>query len=322
MTQLIMGCAQLGMSYGIANRTGQPSRSEAIALVHQALNAGVTAFDTAPSYGDSEEILGLALEGVDAKIYTKLKIPDWVKTGPDQYAGENVTAQMLLDVRVAVAQSVETSLRALKRDKIDCVQMHRVHDALRWCGAAWNHLRELKRGGVISALGISVESQDGLAAIADLPDLDVVQLPFNILDYRWGNWGLLSHLKARGVRINVRSVFLQGLLTADDPDRWPNVLDTAGKPAHQDPVYTIRRVSEYASAMGRKNNADLCLAYARGQGWADGVLIGMETAAQLEANIELWERYPLSFKECLRMEAGRPHVPAELLNPANWTART
>jgi N-acyl-D-aspartate/D-glutamate deacylase len=50
-TELVMGSAQLGLTYGAANRTGKPEREAALRLVQRAADAGVETFDTARAYG-------------------------------------------------------------------------------------------------------------------------------------------------------------------------------------------------------------------------------------------------------------------------------
>ena len=69
---------------------------------------------------------------------------------------------------------------------------------------------------------------------------------------------------------------------------------------------------------GRQSVADLCLAYVRGQDWIDGVVIGMETEEQLETNLALSTRPPLTLADCAAIEASRPAVPEQLLDPAQW----
>jgi aryl-alcohol dehydrogenase-like predicted oxidoreductase len=64
--------------------------------------------------------------------------------------------------------------------------------------------------------------------------------------------------------------------------------------------------------------ADLCLAYARGQGWIDGVVVGMETEDQLDDNLRLFVRPPLAPEDCALIERRIPRVPAALLDPAQW----
>ena len=71
--ELVLGSVQLGVAYGAANRTGKPAHGAALQLVRRAADAGISQFDTARAYGDSEERIGEALEGRKAiRTITKL----------------------------------------------------------------------------------------------------------------------------------------------------------------------------------------------------------------------------------------------------------
>ena len=52
------GTVQFGMEYGIANKIGRPSAPEVDRILSMAYEAGFRMLDTAPGYGDSEEMLG------------------------------------------------------------------------------------------------------------------------------------------------------------------------------------------------------------------------------------------------------------------------
>ena len=72
MTALGLGTAQLGVAYGISNRSGRPSEAEASAILECALEQGIDTIDTAPAYGESEALLGRLLPaGADVRIVTK-----------------------------------------------------------------------------------------------------------------------------------------------------------------------------------------------------------------------------------------------------------
>jgi aryl-alcohol dehydrogenase-like predicted oxidoreductase len=56
ISPLMLGTVQFGLPYGVANRTGQPAYGEVRAILAAALDGGVTCFDTAATYGASEEV--------------------------------------------------------------------------------------------------------------------------------------------------------------------------------------------------------------------------------------------------------------------------
>jgi len=300
--ELVLGSVQLGLSYGAANRTGKPSHAAACRLVARAAEAGITKFDTARAYGDAEERLGDAL-------HARKTVHTITKLSPLSALGADAARQ---DVRAAVDASIEESLRALRRSSIDCLLLHRAQHMTAFGGAIWERLIEHLEDGTVLALGVSVQSAaEAIDALA-CSDVCHIQLPFNLLDWRWNAAGVIARIKARShITIHARSVFLQGVLTAKDPRVWPKLegVDAPGM---------IALLAEIARDFGRDGVADLCLAYARGQDWIDGVVVGMETELQLDENLRLSLRPPLSPHDCAAVEARIPRLPECLLDPAQW----
>ncbi|GIM90862.1 aldo/keto reductase [Paractinoplanes toevensis] len=187
---LILGTAQLGMAYGIANRTGAPDDDSTARILATARYLGVTHLDTARAYGDSERRIG-AVAPAGLSIITKV--------GPG----------------VPVRESVAASRAALRRTGPLTILFHRAADAL----DAWDDLRALVKHGEADRIGVSVQNPDELRRVLDLPDLGYVQLPCNILDRRW------SIEDRPDLVVTVRSAYLQGLLVAGTAVTWPNLPD-------------------------------------------------------------------------------------------------
>ena len=300
--ELVMGSVQLGLSYGATNRTGKPPRDAALRLVRRAANAGVSVFDTARSYGDAEERLGAALAGRH-EIRTITKLDPLVGLAADASPAAACAA---------VDQSVAESLAALRLKALDCVLLHRAEQLTSCGGAIWRRLQQHVSDGTIQALGISVQTPvEALIALGE-PAVTHIQLPFNILDWRWRMAGVIAALEGRpSVTVHARSVFLQGVIAARDATLWPRMSGV-------DAPATIAWLAETADAFRRASVTDLALAFARGQGWIDGVVIGQETEAQLDENLGLCSCPPLSAQDCAAIEATAPHLPATFLNPARW----
>jgi spore coat polysaccharide biosynthesis protein SpsF len=302
--ELVVGSVQLGLAYGAANRTGMPPRETALRLVKRASEAGVSAFDTARAYGEAEERLGEALTGRKAFTATKLS--------PLSHLKEDTSRAQ---AREAVDESVSQSLAALNRKVLDCLMLHRASHLTGFGGAVWERLKELQDEGTIIRLGVSVQTpKEARDVLADRA-VRHLQLPFNILDWRWRGAGVIAALaKRKDVTVHARSVFLQGLLASGDPSIWPRINGA-------DAGAVLEWLDEKAREYGRLNAADLCLAYVRGQSWVDGVIVGMENEDQLDANLLLMTRPPLSMEDCARIEAARPRMPAAILDPSKWPPR-
>ena len=110
-SKLMLGTVQFGLNYGVANTTGKPSFEAAKTILKAAYDGGVTALDTAPEYGDSEEVIGRALAELGLtdrfKIVTKIpKLPEGC------------------DAEKFIAGSLENSLRKLRIDRAAAALLH------------------------------------------------------------------------------------------------------------------------------------------------------------------------------------------------------
>ena len=303
-SSLALGTIQLGQKYGIANTSGQPGEAEAAEMLALALRSGITHLDTARAYGDAEARIGRLLPARTAstvKIVTKLLPLDGL---PDDAPAR--------EVRSAVDASVFHSCRDLRRERLDVLMFHRSADMFRWQGAALARLTELVGEGVIGALGASVYTPDEAAACLADRRIAVLQLPFNLLDSRWLNGSFASAIADRkDVQIQVRSVFLQGLLV-NDAARWPEWVAERRELA--------AKIEDLSHKLGRKSRADLCIAYVRSFPWVATLVLGAETLPQLEQLVPLASEPALTGQQAREVQAAFAGVPERLLNPARWNA--
>jgi aryl-alcohol dehydrogenase-like predicted oxidoreductase len=302
---LVLGTAQLGLRYGVANSAGMLADSEAIGLVHTAIAGGIRTIDTARAYGDAERRIGLALQPGSPAITVVTKLDPF----------DRIPRDASPDLAVAAArESIALSCRALARERLDVLALHRAAHRRTWHGAVWRLLLEERRQGRIDRLGVSVQSPgEALEALED-PDVGHLQLPFNVLDNRWAESGVIDAIGKRAdVIVHVRSVLLQGLLAGLTGDKWPVVAGVV-------PNEILGCLSRLVREFRRLSPADLCVAYVRAQPWIDGVVIGMETPAQLTENLSLFDAGPLALDEARVVETRLPRVPEALLDPARWPA--
>ncbi|MEO5741819.1 MAG: aldo/keto reductase [Vicinamibacterales bacterium] len=306
--EMSLGTAQLGMAYGIANCTGRPDPAAAADIIATARMCGVTCFDTARMYGDSERVLGEALappSSVLPHVTVVTKLPPFPQAS--RPAGSTV--------RDWVRQMVATSAMELRRFVVDVLLLHRWDDRECESGSVWRALCELRSEGVIGALGASVQNVDeAVAALLD-PDVRHVQLPTNVLDWRWQSPAFLQARAARAdVAVHARSPLLQGLLVMS-PDRWP-VVDGMSAAGIRD------RLVQLAVDCERSSVADLAFAYVRSLPWVDTVVVGAERADQVIENVELFRRPPLTRDEADHVRNALPKVSESFLNPAHWPSAT
>lgn len=192
----IIGSAQFGSDYGISNREGIVKKNEIIRLLKLCEEKGITDIDTAPAYGDAENILGECLNN-KWKITTKI----------------SSLHEKNISFRSWVNESIKASLDKLKRKKITNILFHSAEDFKKFDKAEVNDvLEDLKIRGLVENIGVSVYYPSEIFSLYDFYNFNVFQIPLNYLDKRFLDHKVLLATKARKTKLIARSIFLQGLL--------------------------------------------------------------------------------------------------------------
>jgi aryl-alcohol dehydrogenase-like predicted oxidoreductase len=145
MKRIGLGC--MGMTWGYD--PGQRDDTESIAVIHRALEIGVTLLDTADMYGPytNEELVGRALEGRRDEAFLATKCGN-VVVDVDEY----VVRQ---DGRPEhVREAIDASLQRLRTDHVDLYQLHRVDPEVP-LEETWGAMAETVAQGKAKALGLS-----------------------------------------------------------------------------------------------------------------------------------------------------------------------
>lgn len=302
-SEFTLGTAQLGLKYGIANNSGLPPTDEAVSIIRYAIDHGLTHIDSARAYGEAEKRIGKALNtGYAERVHVVTKLDPLIDSSM-----LNSTACLCK----AVDASVFRSCRELHTETIQTILLHRWEHRYLEGGGLWQRLIELKHEGVINRLGVSVQTpEEALLALAE-PEVGHIQIPFNILDWRWKKHGIEKAIIEReDVVVHARSTLLQGLL-ATNVKKMPNTPNELALKLNQ-------TIENLVQEFGRDNRTDLCIAYVRAQKWIDSLVIGVETLAQLRENIALFQNPPLTEDECAVIENALTEAPVELLDPSRW----
>lgn len=300
---LVLGTVQIGVPYGIANRSGMPGEEQAAALINSAVKSGITSIDTARAYGQSEARIGKALKDTaySGQVITKLS-PLSDLTDDSNPA----------EIEAAVRADFETSRSLLGMEILDCLMLHRAEHLTAWDGKVWSILQALVREGLVQRIGVSVQSVTEAKQAFGTAGMSHIQLPLNLLDYRWREAGIDALARAHpDITVHARSLYLQGLLAAGDANLFPKMVGVDGSAL-------VKLLRACASDLERSSLADLCVAWARSLDWVGGLVIGMETQDQLRDNLKLFTTAPLTGDERNELEARLPRVPEQLLNPALW----
>jgi aryl-alcohol dehydrogenase-like predicted oxidoreductase len=293
---LVLGSAQWGLRYGIANQHGMPSPVDIQAMTRTAADAGVDTIDTARAYGSAEAAIG-ALGG-DWRVVTKLA-PDVAGAGVD--AAES---------RRRAQRSLAASREALGRDHLDAVLLHRDDHRQLSGGSAWSVLLEERQAGRIGAIGCSVVDVADAPALLDDPDCDILQVPASLLDRRLADLGFFERAQLANREVFVRSVYLQGVAHLD-PDALPDHLASL-----RDVLASIDEASRHAGIP----RWELFLIWARDRGRGARVIVGVETVEQIRANLTSWARTDVG-AVVDSVERRLPVLPDAILDPWRWPAR-
>lgn len=229
VSELGLGCQSLGggLYHG--------GRRQALDLVTAAADAGIRFFDTSDHYslGRSEEYLGAALRGRRHQVVIASKLGTtysrFARAALTLRPAVRVFAGVLRPFKLAfhharasrrhydfsaayVRRACEASLRRLRTDHLDLLQLHKPPAALLSSEELRNVLAALRREGKVRAVGVAVDAHEEALPVLEDSAFQVVQLTINLLDQQ-AITTVLPLAKQRGVGIIVRNPRAQGHLT-------------------------------------------------------------------------------------------------------------
>lgn len=294
MDNICIGTAQFGMKYGIANKNGKPDIDEVKRIVQAASKNHIYFYDTAASYGSSESVLGTVFSDLkitnEVKCITKLS-PDFFFTPYDKL--KNAVLKSLERLQIKSLWGLLTHRTKIKGD--------------------WKHftkaVEKLKSENIIKNFGVSIYQPDDALRFSSKEHIDIIQVPFNILDRRllendFFNIALNNHKK-----VFIRSVFLQGLLLMDEKQLIYKKMQWA--------LHYLSYFHEFIKKDGLESKV-----FALKMVWQylpqTTVIIGLDSHDQLLANIKIVKSKPLSESIIKDWWTNLPDYPERLLNPSLW----
>ncbi|MBT4764978.1 aldo/keto reductase [bacterium] len=288
--KIALGSVQFGIPYGVSNNEGKTSKKQALSILNFAQKKGIRTIDTAPSYGDSERVLGKLFEGEEWDITTK--------TLP--FNSKSINEEQIEQLRSVFRES----LVSLHKKSIYGLLVHSCNDLLKPGGEKiFREMERLREIGMVKKIGVSVYNSKQIAAILGKFNIDLIQLPINILDQRLVSGGQLTRLKNHGVEIHARSVFLQGLLLMS-PNNIPSWFDP------------VRGVLESFHKEAKKRNMSvlqLALSFVQSIDEIDKVIVGVNTLRQLQEVVSA-ASIRVNTTELSYISIDDP----AFINPVNW----
>lgn len=293
----------MGLGCGGPSRVGQrkgSSEAESIALIRQALEAGVNFIDTAELY-QTEEIVGRAIKGVDRdSVVISTKKTTWL---------EPLTPQSVID-------GLEASLKRLNLDYVDVYHLHSVerHNYDYVLAEIVPVLQKLREQGKTRFIGVTETSKaepghDMLQRAVQDNVWDVMMVRFNILNQS-ARTRVLAPAGEKGIGIVVMFALR---LALSRPERLKEVIQEAidlGQldPAEIDPADPLGFLT--TDTGGAVNIPDAAYRFCRDEPGTHVTLSGTGSAEHLQANLESFVRPPLPAETRRRLKQIFRHVDA------------
>ncbi len=300
LSEIGFGC---GGTAGLMVR-GTPR--EQIEVVARALELGINYFDNAPDYGDrvAEANLGRALRELGAQPLVNTKV--------------EVRTNNLDDIAGHVMRSLETSLRQLRLDYVDFLQIHngpvleqprlegRAYNVL-WLedflrpGGALEGLRRAKREGKARHIGFIVRGSDPVPVqpLLDTGEFDLVNVMYHLLKPESGE--VIDRAEAAGVGVAIYSPLANGYLN-DNIVRGGTPHPLAGKQPRETDSEMVRARALAFLSDGQRTLAQAALRFVLMRPGVTTVLGGFSCLEHLEEAVPVSGAAPLNEEQLKRIQ--------------------
>ncbi len=271
-SKLGLGTVQFGLDYGISNEQGKTPFQEVIDILSFSNAHHIKVLDTASAYGESESVLG--------------------RSGVKQF---DIITKFLAKSADECTSQMASSLAKLNCDHVYGFLSHNISQLID-NPSIWSAMLELKEQGKTKKIGFSFNSLSEIEDVMKagwIPDL--IQIPFNILDYRFMD--IAKYFKAKGTEIHSRSAFLQGLFFCQPQNLSDHFKDV--KPF-------LQELQNYST-----NLAGDLLKYCTDNPVIDKVIVGVNNLPQLKEII-------VGLENAVKLELECPKLGESILAPYNW----
>jgi len=256
LSKLGFGAAQFRLG-GPPQPRGRSPEAEVGEILNIAARSGLGVFDTTCGSTYAEEVVGQQLP-------RPCRFRTMIKTGRGDRGPDFVEAE------------ARATLKRLNVPRAEAIIVQTASDLFGPHGAeVWARLLKLRDEGLFELVGVSTYASDDPLGLVKRFKPDIIQAPASLLDQRLLVDGTLSTIAEWGAEVQLRSIFLQGLLFLP-PDRVPGPLKGAASR-----VSRARRLI----AEGRSDPLQAAVGFALSRPEASSVIVGVTSAAELSAII-------------------------------------
>ncbi len=190
-------------AWAIGGAWGDVDDAESLAALHAALDGGVNFFDTADVYGDgrSERLFAKLKKERKEKFHVATKAGRRLpQQTPEGYSRKNLTAW------------VERSLKNLNTDTLELLQLHCPPTPVYYMPEVFGILDDLVKAGKVQYYGVSVEKVEQALKAIEFPNVQTVQIIFNMFRQRPAEL-FFAEAQKRKVGILARVPLASGMLS-------------------------------------------------------------------------------------------------------------
>ena len=243
--KFILGTAQFGLNYGITNKNNKPIEKNLIKNIYSYCDKiGLNQLDTASNYN------------FDFKLLPKCK---WIIDTKITINKENK--------KIKILNKIFKDFNLNKKLILNTVYIHNPDQIFTRDGMSiMKKLESYKKRKKFKNIGISIYDLKNIKKILKKFKIDVIQLPYNIIDRRFEE--IFKYLKKRKIKIIVRSIFLQGALISNK-----HLL-------YNEKVFKNFNIF---SQKEKQNKLDLCLDFIKNN-YIDKIIFGIHSIKHLKKN--------------------------------------
>lgn len=272
------------MNYGINNFLGKIKPKKSLEILDFAKKNGITYLDTAPTYGNAHEVIGdFHCKTNQGRFNIITKIPNDVK-------------------EVNLEDEIKKYLNILNIKKINTLLFHSTFKYSNFQNRD-KILTAIKNKRLVKKFGVSIYNNSEVKSFIDNPLIEVVQLPFNLLDNYTQRIKVIELLKKRNKMIYSRSTFLQGIFFKKKLNLELEI---------EKKINSLRNIA--------KNNQltieQLAIQYSLFYKEIDKIILGVDSLDHLKNNL-LSEKDKLDYDLVNKINEINIKNP-EILNPSLW----
>ena len=276
--KIILGGAQFGMKYGIANKNGEISSKNLRKILNYAINRQVYIIDTATSYKRSlKKIFDISHNDNfknKVKVIIKIKSTSILNTVKFKklYDKYNIYCLMAHSSKLFLKKSFQKKIKILKKDY------------------------QFK-------IGVSIYENKELSNLKRYYNIiNVVQIPFNIINYKTFDAKVLDKLKKEKIELHARSIFYQGVL----------LMNKKSIKSRFKSFYEKFNQLNYLSKKNKVNMIFICIKFVLNKNYFNKLIFGFDTLNQFKQiikNLNSRKKIPYQIKNYLKNTDLKPFLP-------------